>query len=124
MMFSIPHVLSCLTLAIAAVYRRCTHPSSNGAHRFLFPYVMAAGCLGVVWLMPYFWEVAMQCYSTRSHEPLSFRFTGPYAWVYLSAIFLPILPGIAILPGIGKRPVLVAIIALLAILPASFSLFF
>ena len=79
---------------------------------------------GVAWLAGPIAEVAMEYLSTGSRVSISFRMNGPYAWAYSLAIILPVLPVAGILPVIGKRPLLMAGIALLALLPAAFTLYF
>ncbi|GAA5121584.1 hypothetical protein GCM10023212_17050 [Luteolibacter yonseiensis] len=85
---------------------------------------MVAGALGLVWLLTPLVKIAIFYASDDTHVILSYRLTGSYAWVYLSAALLAILPCLGIVPGIGKRPLLVASLALLAMPPAAFAIYF
>lgn len=122
--FAILHVLSCMTLVIAALYWKLTHKAGEGAHRFLFPYLMAAGILGLSWIMVPIVRIAILYGSGSTYITMRFRMTGPYAWAYLLVILFPILPCIGIFPAIGKKPFLVASLALPAMLPAAFAIYF
>lgn len=123
MIISTLHVLSCMTLAIAAVYWRCTRAAENGAHRFLFPYLMTAGVLGLAWLMIPIVKVAMFYVTDNTYIVIRNPSHGQYAWAFYPLILLPVLPCIGIFAAIGKRPRLMASFALLTMLPAAFEIY-
>jgi uncharacterized membrane protein YozB (DUF420 family) len=113
-------LLSCATLAAAAIRWRIRHRAGEGAHRSLFPFIIAAGVMGCVLVVSYMIESFVAYYSGSIFEvrTVTYRFDGSYQWVYLTVILLPLLPISGLLPAVGKRPLLMAVIAVLAMIPA------
>lgn len=123
MLLTTLHALACLALIGAAVGWRMRHGKSTTAHRFLFPYIIATGIAAILLLGEPLVEIFIACYSGATFT-IRMRYTGPYAWVFLAGGFLPFLPALGILPTLGKRPVVMASLGLLALLPALFGYVF
>jgi hypothetical protein len=115
-------VIACVTLAFFAIRWRLMYSARENAYRFLLPFIIAAGILGVILVCPYVTEVFVAYYSGVQYEmeAVLFRFHGPYWWVYCAGFILPLLPTCGLVPLIGKRPVLMAAIAVVALIPVSF----
>jgi len=110
-------------LAIAAgrmIFHRST---SETAHRSLLPFIVVASILGWCIIYPFAVEIFVAYYSGAIYEmeAVSFRFSGVYWWVYTAGFILPLLPMIGLLPWVGRRPTLIAGIALLSLIPVSFT---
>ena len=107
---------ACLALVIAGIYWRVKHGKAN-AHRFLFPYIIAAGIAGLLPLVSLGMELFVAWYSDPTYaHMLLFVYGGTGPWIIL--LFLPILPAAGIIPAVGKRPILMACLGLLALLTA------
>lgn len=123
MMTIIPilQLMACTTLAVVAIQWRLTHSASENAFRHLLPFIAAAGVLGIILLFPYAIEFFVANYSGALYEveSISFRFNGPYWWVYWLQTFLPLLPILGLFPFVGKRPILMVVFAGLAMLPVA-----
>lgn len=119
MIIQILQLCACIALVAAAIYWRLKNPPGEGAHKFLFPFIISAGVMGCVLVGPYGMEAFVAYYSGALYEvhPVAFRLEGPYRWVYLTAFILPLLPVFGLLRPIGKRPVLMTVLALLATVP-------
>lgn len=115
--------VGCLALAVFALRWRLAHAARESAYRHLLPFTIAAWVLGFVLVYPLAMEVFVAWYSGAMYEveAITFRFNGPYWWVYRAGFVLPLLPVFGLFPWIGKRPVLMLVIAVLAMLPVSFS---
>ncbi len=122
MIVDILQVTACVALIVAAMYWKFTRSDEQGVHKFLFPFILAASVLGIALVAPYAIEVFVDYYSGSLYqvEAMAFRFNGPYWWVYYSGLILPMLPIFGVLPQIGSRPIIVAIIAVLAMVPVVF----
>jgi hypothetical protein len=123
MITEILQVTACIALAAAAIYWKVTRSTQQGAHKFLFPFIIAAGVLGIVLIAPYAIELFVTSYSGTIYEKdaVSFRFNGPYWWVYYCGFILPLLPTFGVIPPVGNRPTIVALIAVLALIPVLFT---
>lgn len=121
-MLLISQFASCMILAVLAIGWRLTHPKDESAHKFLFPAIVAAGLLGCGLLLPFAMETFIAYYSGSSNPMavMRFRLTGPYWFVYFTGILLPPLPLVGLIPTLGKKPVLMTVIAMLASLPVAF----
>lgn len=113
--------LACLALAVFALRWRLAH-AGESAYRHLLPFTFAAGALGFILVYPFAMEFFVAWYSGAMYEMESvlFRFNGPYWWAYRSGFILPLLPVFGLFPWIGKRPVVMLVIAVLALIPVSF----
>lgn len=113
--------LACLALAVFSLRWRLTQAGVS-AYRHLLPFSIAAWMLGFVLVYPFAMELFVAWYSGAMYEMESvlFRFNGPYWWVYRSGFILPLLPVFGLFPWIGKRPVVMLVIAVLALMPVSF----
>ncbi|WP_367871932.1 hypothetical protein [Luteolibacter sp. Populi] len=118
MLFFILHLLACGVLVAAAVYRLYTRGTAP-AYGFLFPYIIVAALAGMVISYMYAGELFVAWYSGAAIEieAAKYRLSGPYAWVYISMLIAPLLPVFAIIPWVGRRPLAVALLGLLAVLP-------
>lgn len=116
---------ACIALTAAALYWKFTRSTQQGAHKFLFPFIIVAGVLGIALVAPLAIELFVASYSGAIYETsvVSFRFNGPYWWVFYGGFILPLLPTFGVLPFIGNRPVVVAFIAMLALIPALFTVY-
>lgn len=109
MILSTVQMAACVALISAAVYWRIRHDSSTGSHRFLFPFILVAGIAGVLHL------------SLFAMEAFVIYYTGAiyiYRVLHFASALLPLLPAAGILPQIGKRPLWVAGLGFLALIPA------
>ena len=122
-MINILHAVSCVALLAAAFRWQFARPAHGDARRFLFPFILAAAVLGCLSVAPWALELFAARYSGRLYEmeAMSFRFSGPYWWVYAAGFILPLLPVSGLFPAFGKRPLLMAVMALLALIPISFT---
>jgi hypothetical protein len=123
MITEILQVTGCIALATAALYWKFTRSTQQGAHKFLFPFIIAAGVLGIALIAPYAIELFVASYSGAIYESaiVSFRFNGPYWWVYYCGFIFPLLPTFGVIPIIGSRPVVVAFLAVIALIPVLFT---
>ena len=112
MILFILHLCACGVLIAAAVYRLYTRGTAT-AHGFLFPYIIVAALAGMVISYIHAMELFVAWYSGAA----KYRLTGPYAWVSISMSIAPLLPAFAIIPGVGRRPMTVALLGVLAVLP-------
>ncbi|RYD24433.1 MAG: hypothetical protein EOP88_00055 [Verrucomicrobiaceae bacterium] len=122
MILEIVQILCCIALAGAAIYWRVRKHPGEGAHKFLFPVIIATGLAGCLRAFPPAIESYLSWQRASLYEVVGYRFGGPYWWVYVAAVLLPLLPVVGMLPSIGKRSVLMAVLALLAMLPATYFL--
>ncbi len=122
MILEILQLAACVTLIAAAMYWKFTRSAEQGVHKFLFPFILVASVLGIALIAPYGIEVFVDYYSGSLYqvEAMVFRFNGSYWWVYYSGLILPMLPIFGVLPQIGSRPIIVAIIGVLAMVPVVF----
>ncbi|MES2981595.1 MAG: hypothetical protein V4727_04710 [Verrucomicrobiota bacterium] len=122
MITEILQVAACVALIAAAMYWKFTRSCVQGTHKFLFPFILTASILGIALIAPYAIEVFVAYYSGAIYEveAMNFRFNGSYGWVYYSGFILPLLPIFAVLPQIGSRPILVALVGMLAMVPVVF----
>jgi hypothetical protein len=113
------HLLACTALIAAAFYRIARAGPTPTAHKFLFPYIIAASLFGMVLSYLYAMELFVAWYSGAdpAYDPTKTLPTGLYGWLYFSLPVTPLLPAAAIIPWIGKRPLLVALLGILAPLP-------
>jgi hypothetical protein len=113
------HLLICSALIGAAFYRIARAGTAPTAHRFLFPYIAVAALTGLVIAYLYGMELFVAYYSGAgpAHAAAKLRLDGPYGWLYISLVVFPLLPAIGILPWIGRRPLAVALLGVLAPLP-------
>lgn len=113
--------MACLSLAVFALRWRLSHAAGESAYRHLLPFAFAAWVLGFVLVYPFAMEIFVAWYSGAMYEmeAITFRFNGPYWWAYRAGFILPLLPVFGLFPWIGRRPVLMLVIAVLAILPVS-----
>lgn len=114
--------LACLVLAVFALRWRFTHAAGESAYRHLLAFTFVAWVLGFVLVYPLAMEFFVAWYSGAMYEMESvlFRFNGPYWWAYRAGFILPLLPMFGLFPWIGKRPVVMLVIAVLALIPVSF----
>jgi hypothetical protein len=120
-MLLISQFAACMILAVLAMGWRLKHSKAESAHRFLFPAIVTAGLLGCGLLLPFAMETFIAYYSGSS-KPMAvmrYRLTGPYWFVYFTGILLPPLPLLGLIPAFGKKPILMAVIAVLAALPVA-----
>jgi hypothetical protein len=113
------HLLACTALIATASYRIARAGITPTAHRFLFPYIIAASLLGMILSYLYAMELFVAWYSGAdpAYDPSKALLPGLYGWLYFSLPITPLLPAAAIIPCIGKRPLLVALLGILAPLP-------
>jgi hypothetical protein len=92
-------------------------------YRSLLPFIIIAGIFGILLVFPYAAEISSiyKMGDKNEMEAMSFRFNGPYWWVYSSGFILPLLPAFGLFPAIGKRPILVVAIAVIAMIPVSYT---
>jgi hypothetical protein len=114
--------LACLALAVFALRWHVTHAAGESAYRHLLPFTIAASVLGLVLVYPFAMELFVAWYSGAMYEmeAVAFRFNGPYWWAYRAGFVLPLLPVFGLFPWIGKRPVVMLVIAVLALVPVAF----
>jgi hypothetical protein len=119
MTLPILHLLTCTVLIAAASYRIARAGTTPTAHRFLFPYIIAASLIGMLPSYLNAMELFVAWYSGAdpAYDPAKALLTGSYGWLYFSLPVTPLLPAAAIIPWIGKRPLLVALLGSLAPLP-------
>lgn len=119
MIISITHLLACLCLLAAAIAIR---RGNSSAVPFLFPLILLSTATGIALIYLYAIEIFVANYSGAIYEMevLTYRLNGPYWWVYYGSVILPLLPGLAFIPAIRKRLVLVAVLALIAAVPSAF----
>jgi hypothetical protein len=113
------HPLACFALVTAAIYRVAKVGPAPTAHRFLFPYIAVASLVGLVLSYLVGMELFVAYYSgaNDAHAAAKLRLTGPYGWFYVFLVGAPLLPALAVLPWIGKRPLVVALLGIVAPLP-------
>lgn len=111
--------LSCICLLAVAL---SVHKGIAKAGPFLFPLAIISSLVGIAWVYPYAIEFFVAQYSGAIYEMevLTYRFQGPYRWVHYGSAILPFLPVLALFPQVRKRALLVAMLALLAAVPATF----
>ncbi|MCW1916199.1 hypothetical protein OJ996_21595 [Luteolibacter sp. GHJ8] len=110
------HILACLTLTGAAAYRIARVGTAPTAHRFLAPYAVAAFMLGIVITYVTAMELFVVSYSGASPVPPGTPTPPP--WLPYLLLVAPLLPGFTIVPAVGSRPLPVALLGLLAVLPS------
>ena len=110
---------TCLALAIAGICWRVKHGKAN-AHRFLFPYIIAAGIAGLLPLAALVMEFFVAWYSDPLYaHVLLYVYGGSDMWLWMVMIGFPILPAAGIVPAVGRRPILMACLGLLSLLTVS-----
>jgi hypothetical protein len=116
MIMTLAHLLACLALIAAVIYRIMKFGTAPNAYRFLFPFISAAALAGMIDFYRLCMEFFVAWYSGARYqlEAMEYRLTGPYGWVYVSRALAPGLPVAALIPWIGKRPCVVAVLALAA----------
>lgn len=114
---------ACFVLAVLAFRGRAMHAAGENAYRHLLPFTLAACALGFILVYPFAMEMFVAWYSGALYEmeAVTFRLNGPYGWVYRAGFILPLLPFFGLFPWIGRRPVLMLVIAVLASIPAAFT---
>ena len=119
MIFSVIHLLAGTALVTAAIHRLVKKGNAPTARKALFPFIIAASLIGMILSYMYAMEFFVGFYSGAKYElaAAKFRLTGPYGWIYLFLAITPLLPAAAILPWIGRRPLTVALLGILALLP-------
>lgn len=122
MIYPTLHFAACLVLVGAAFYRWRKASIGGSSHRFLFPFVIVVGLLAMIapLQLAMEWFVAQYSGAIYTTEVISYRFNGPYWWFYMAQLVLPFAPVAAILPAIGRRPLVVGALGAVAILPAVF----
>ena len=112
--------LSCLALLSISIWEIFR---GNRLNRFLLPSIVAASGLGIALIAPYLLEIFIIKYSGAIYEMegIEYRINGPYWWVYYLGAILPLLPILALIPRIKRRPFIVATLALLGMVPSMFS---
>ncbi|OYV07508.1 MAG: hypothetical protein CFE26_00580 [Verrucomicrobiales bacterium VVV1] len=120
MICSYLHALACLALVGASVWWLGKGRGNRDAHRFLFPYIGAVALTALALLLSHGSEWITVIYSgdPMGAEILKYRFTGPYWWYFTGRLFLPLAPVAGVIPALGKRPVSMIILGLLATVPA------
>jgi hypothetical protein len=113
------HLLACSALVGAALYRITKAGAAPTAHRFLFPYIAVASAVGLVMSYLSGMELFVAYYSGTDNALLaaSLRLASPHGWFFISLTIAPLLPALAILPWIGRRPLTVGLLGVLAGLP-------
>ena len=111
---------ACLALVFAGIYWRVKHGKAN-AHRFLFPYIIAAGIAGLLPLAALGLELFVAWYSgaVSASGSVSFVVVGHYRWLLAILFCFAMLPAAGIVPAVGKRPILMACLGLLSLLTVS-----
>ena len=120
MILSTFQFLSCLALLSISIWEIFR---GNRLNRFLLPSIVAASGLGIALIAPYLLEIFIIKYSGAIYEMegIGYRINGPYWWVYYLGAILPLLPILALIPRIKRRPLIVATLALLGMVPSMFS---
>ena len=97
--------------------------STQSISTSLHPSIVAASGLGIALIAPYLLEIFIIKYSGAIYEMegIEYRMNGPYWWVYYLGAILPLLPILALIPRIKRRPFIVATLALLGMVPIVFS---
>ena len=111
---------ACTALLIAALYRQTTAGEQAArSHRFLLPFMIVAFGFGVIVSYLLGMELFLAWYSGASYSgkgsPL--QPGGSLAWLPPVLPCLPLLVGFGTIPAIGRRPLVVAALALLAMVP-------
>ncbi len=114
-------LIACTTLIVISIQWRLTHSASENAFRHLLPFIAAASILGIILALP-FAELFVAYYSGALYEmeSIKFRYEGPYWWAYWALVTFPLLPTLGLFPFIGKRPIVMATLAGLAMLTVTF----
>ena len=116
------HPLACLAVVVAAVYWLLRHRKDENSHLFFLPFVTvtfgAALQIQVLLLQELF--VAWYSGAIYEFDAMMFRFNGPYWWAYVAGAILPLMPGLGLIPFVGRRPALVASLALIGLMPFIF----
>ena len=122
MIVDILQVTACVALIVAIIYWKLNRSAELRIHKFLLPYILVASALGIALIVPYAMELFIVYYSGENYEmeAVTYRFTGPYRWFFYGKSILPLLPILGVLPQIGSRPVFVAFIGVLAMVPVLF----
>jgi hypothetical protein len=123
LILSVPHALSCIALAFASIYWKRKRSTENKTYRFLFPYVLAAGILGVTRILFPIMALVEAGIEHGANDVYSYYLDGPQAGLFLLWILLPLLPVLGMVPAIGRKPLLVGSLALLAMIPSAFVIF-
>ena len=119
MPFTILHIAACLCLTAASLFWLLKHERKENAHQFLFPFILAAGILGSVLLYLRVMELFIVDYSGALYETdgASPPGHGLHRTILQASLGLLCLPLAGIFPGVGRRPLLMGGIGLLAIIP-------
>ena len=116
MITTLAHLLTCLALIAVVIYRITKFGTAPNAYRFLLPFISATALVGMIDFYLYCMEFFVAWYSGARYQldAMEYRLTGPYGWVYVSRALAPWLTVAALIPWIGKRPIVVAVLALAA----------
>ncbi len=116
------HLLACLVLLSMAIYRATRPGQATSVPGSLLPFLIVAGITGIMTaglaLLHWTFHNGMMI----DAQMLKMRFGGPYWWVYLGILVLPLLPLTGFFPPIARCPWLVAGFAFVAILGSTFLL--
>ena len=111
------HILACLSLAGASLYWRMSGRPAEATHKFLFPFIIAAMLTGLLILAQGGSEVVAILYGSSYQIMTSSGQVVDGRMVFLAGFLFLILPGFGLFPPVGKRPWLVATLALLSPCP-------
>ena len=117
------HALSCIALAVAALYWNRFHPEEQAPCRQLLPFIIVSGLMGLAILYSYGMEFFMAYYSRNKYEVAITR--SAVVGIVVSCVLL-VLPLVGLLPSLGNRAWLMIGVGVLSSLPSArvlFSLF-
>jgi hypothetical protein len=110
------HLLACIALAVAALYRRNLASVSDSVYRQMLPFVIASGFLALLIIYQYFMDFFVASYSGAIYEVGELN-RGQIAWIAIS-VFLMLLPLLGLIPSIGRDALLLLVVACLAAVPS------
>jgi hypothetical protein len=111
-------ITACLILIGASLYWWSTRKATVGAYRFLLPAVVASSVAGLVVAYTHWAELFVLWYSGAIYEAGGTPSLGLTIEQYaITASVLMILPALAIIRGIGRNALLVAMLGCLACVP-------
>ncbi|RYD33728.1 MAG: hypothetical protein EOP85_20490 [Verrucomicrobiaceae bacterium] len=118
------HAVSCLALMAVALHWKLTNPDPErrGAHRRLFPFIIAASLMACAVLVLSVVEITAAYYSGSLYEVGESKAVAVKSLrlIFVAYTFLLLLPVTGLAPPIGKRPVLMSAIAVVGLLPSVF----
>jgi len=123
LILSIPHALSCIALALASFYWKYKRDEEHEAYRFLFPYLIAVGILGMARITGPVMGITMAGMEHGFKDVYTYYLSGENTWIFGLTILLPLLPAFGIIPAIGRKSLVVGCLALLAMLPTAFAIY-